>query len=250
MKIFIKTLLLIVPHLLFSQAETHFLIDLTANNSSNVLGKKGFSTLKSGIACGILLDFNTISTVVAFSYQHENNFEFEKYGYVSPNFTFKNNLLGVSNNILLLSSKSRFRPLIKINLLTEVKSNYRNGFLWDNDRQNLITLENYNITPSGQEIYSLNPISYYYTSNFYYSTPFIVSLLAGCDIHLIENLHFNIELGYGLRVLKTQNLQWTDGENISHKLKDAPINIHLFHMLDAQIGLSYSFPLKKKTKTP
>ncbi len=253
MKTFLIILICVFSCVLFSQTETRIFIDLAGNNSSNVVFGKGFSTLKLGITSGVQLDFNSVSETIGISYQRENNFEFEKYGYVSPNFTYKSNFLGISNNLLFLSPKKRFRPLVKINILTEIKSNYKGGFLWDNDRGNLLTLENYNITPSSQKITTSpspnNPAGHYYTSNFYHSTPFVGSLLVGCDIRLVKNLHLNLSLGYGLRVMKTQNTQWINGEDVSQKLKTSPIETHYFHMLDCQFGLNYTFSFKKKQKT-
>jgi uncharacterized membrane protein YeaQ/YmgE (transglycosylase-associated protein family) len=75
----------------------------------------------------------------------------------------------------------------------------------------------------------------------------IVGALIGGFVFQI-NKNFNIKLGagYGLRKMKTKYAEWKEDEDVYVKLETIPTETHYFHMLDVQLGLSYTFSFKNK----
>ena len=133
------------------------------------------------------------------------------------------------------------RPFINISGSTEVKTNYRDRYL---------STETYNPTVISSGNYD-NVIGI--KTNFYQSTPFIGSLLIGCDFRIYKDLRVNLALGYGLRVLKTRygmltfHPEQSTMKPVKTEYISEPYTV-AFHMLDFQLGLSYAFSFKKKEK--
>src|SRR5690554_5713505 len=90
--------------------------------------------------------------------------------------------------------------------------------------------------------------------NYYQSTPFISTFLAGCDFRLYQGLSINTAFGYGLRVIKVQHGKLyyhpsVNGKPIKEEKIGTPYTLPV-NYLTLQLGLSYAFDIsKKKTKT-
>ena len=153
----------------------------------------------------------------------------------------RSHFVGGTLKYIFREREKRFRPFIKISALTEISTNYKNGYLMDYE---LIPKEE----PSKYSYYTSPGYKVSYYSYLYQSTPFVGSFQIGCDIRLIKDLHLNLSLGYGLRYMKTKYVEWKENEDFHEKLNSIPIEKHISNMLDIQLGLSYAFSFHKKEK--
>lgn len=139
--------------------------------------------------------------------------------------------------------RKRFNYFLIVTSVAEVSTNYQNTFLNEGySTVNSIPLVSY----SGGAPYSVE--NEVYSSWFYHSTPFVLNFHFGIEYELIRNLFINFSAGYEFRKMKTKYTDWKYSEDVINKLKQVSINNHNFHLLDFQLGLSYSFSLKKKNK--
>ena len=152
-------------------------------------------------------------------------------------YTVQSHLLGGGINYRILNNEKRFSPFIEINASTEVATNYRGDFLH---------ADQYFPTDHAYS-YNIDNTQFYYSA-FYYSTPFVGNILLGCDVRIINGLHLNIGVGYGLRGTKRFVLFWKDGEGPTEEfLNTKPKNTIWSNMTDVKLGISYAFSLKKKS---
>ena len=153
-------------------------------------------------------------------------------------FAYKSHMIGGSFEYHLLSNQKKVRPYFGLSILSEVATNYRDGFLG----RMAFEIINY---------YTYLTVYPYtsYNSNFYHSTPFLGTLSLGCDFRLSKDLRLNLSAAYGLKKMKYKYLEWKDGDDYREKLKSAPVESKTFHYINAQLGLSYNFSFKK-SKAP
>ncbi|MBN9293184.1 MAG: hypothetical protein J0G96_04305 [Flavobacteriia bacterium] len=148
-------------------------------------------------------------------------------------FSLQSHLLGIIFQYRILSNKRRFSPFFEIKGLTEVGTNYKNGYM--------------SIDYWFPSIYPEEFSKWVYSSRFYVGTPFVGNLLLGCDIRLTGGLHLNISAGYGLRVMQTRYADWLyDPVPPKEEIYKKPVKTRNFQMLDVQLGISYAFSFKKK----
>lgn len=154
------------------------------------------------------------------------------------------NLLGLGTEIRFFE-KNKVKLLLNVQLMSEVSSGYRNNYL---RKQNYRPIKHYHVLPisnySGEKV----------ETNIYKGTPFIGNFLIGCNVKIVNELSFNFSVGYGLRVLRSQlaNLTYIYAVSLTEPTKEENIDkpyLVPFHMLDFQAGLSYTFSMKKKSKT-
>lgn len=155
----------------------------------------------------------------------------------SKYFISQNHSLGSSLKYSFVNKGKKIKPFLNFNTLIEIASNYRNGFL-------LIERHIPSLNPSYTVDYYSYTVYHYY-SNFYHSTPLASSLLGGIDIKLNQTLSLNIAAGYAFRIMKVKYAEWKKNEDVYKKLETIPTENVFSHFLDVQLGLSYSFPLKK-----
>lgn len=234
--------------------------EVISNKGSQVYGALGlnlgtrFSQAKGDLDISVIYQF---SSNVVYSYPYDSisidwnkkkAVHFDSDGNkISPyNSILRSHFIGGKVKYLFRERIKVLRPFIEVQALTELGTNFKNGYLLQ---------EEYipNIEPSATYYYPSIPggeytVNYYY-SNFYYSTPLVGGILAGIDIRLAQNLNLNIAAGYGIRIMKVKYATWKEDDNVHEKLKTTPTENIYSQMLDFQLGLSYDFPLKKTSKT-
>jgi hypothetical protein len=65
---------------------------------------------------------------------------------------------------------------------------------------------------------------------------------------LIENLDLILGIDYGYRIMRTKYAYWYDVVEFEKIVDKIPIVEVESHMIHAQLGLSYTFSLKKKER--
>lgn len=167
----------------------------------------------------------------------------------------KNHFLGLSLEYSIFGDEKKVRPFIGLSLLSEIATNYRNGYMDESFLSSDDPVAGYGTVPMGS--HGSGPYKIGYNTNFYYSTPFLGSLLVGCDIHLAKGLRLSIAAGYGLRIMRYRNVVWTvesdtpyltEEVNVEELLKDKIVQNKAFHFMEFQLGLSYTFSFNKKEK--
>ena len=154
-------------------------------------------------------------------------------------FSLQSHLLGGGFQYRILSREKRFSPYIELTALTEVGTNYRDGYLNVDGRYPMDEPSSFSFT---------KPETTFYYAKFYHSTPFVGSAIVGCDIRLTENLHLSVGAGYGYRGLKTRNnVWWNKKEDMTKErlYNDYPTQTAWYHTIDVKLGISYAFSLKK-----
>ncbi|MBW7868715.1 MAG: hypothetical protein H3C31_10355 [Brumimicrobium sp.] len=158
----------------------------------------------------------------------------------------RSHFIGASIKYIFRESDKTTRPFIKIDVLTELGSNFRDGYLLQDEY--IPKLE-----PSATYFYSPipggEPKLLYYYSDLYYSTPLVSNLTAGIDIRLMQNLNLNIGVGYGFRIMKVKSVRWNEGEDYREKAKNLPTKSVYSHMFDFELGVSYAIPMKSGRKS-
>ena len=152
-------------------------------------------------------------------------------------FSLQSHLLGGGFQYRILSREKRFSPYIELTAMSEVGTNYRDGYM---DRDGLYPVDN----PSAFS-YTKPETTFLYAS-FYHSTPLVGSAIVGCDIRLTNNLHLSIGAGYGYRGVKTRYVWWNEKEELTKEmLHKRAILTEWYDMIDVKLGISYAFSLKK-----
>ncbi|HTO38493.1 MAG TPA: hypothetical protein VL021_08725 [Brumimicrobium sp.] len=222
--------------------------EVISNKGSQVYGALGlnlgtrFSQAKGDLDVSLIYQFS--SNVVAYK---SNIYPNEEHQYIVYNSVLRSHFSGLSLKYTF-NNKDRDRkikPFIFLSTLTEITSNYKKGYLLDNEfipKNESSATYYYPSIPGGE--YTVD----YYYSNFYHSTPLASSLLGGIDIKLNQNLSLNIAAGYAFRVMKVKYAEWKENEDVYKKLETIPTENVFSHFLDVQLGLSYAFPLKKTSK--
>jgi hypothetical protein len=238
----------------FSQEKIKFVTGFSGSFEKELISNKGsqlYGVL--GVNAGVRLHQKKGDLEVFFSYEFSSNVlhyrhadstafngdyyqNYDVYGNeIDPyNSLLRSHFLGGGIKYLFRERKKTIRPFIKIHVLTEVSTNYHNGFLLQEEY-----LPKNEPWGDGE---TFNP----YYSHFYHSTPIVTRFQGGVDIMLIQNLNLNIALGYGFRVMKVKYAEWKESEDVYEKLKTIPTENISSQMLDVQIGFAYVFPRKPK----
>src|SRR5690554_1556026 len=145
----------------------------------------------------------------------------------------RSHFVGLSLKYTFKKERKIVKPFISIQVLTEVGSNFKNGFLIYGS---FIPSQ----TKTGQQSYGSGNI--FLASNFYNSTPLVGSALGGINIEFNKNISLNIAAGYAFRIMKVKYAEWKEDENVYEKLKSIPVKSINSHFLDVQLGLIYVFP--------
>ncbi|HLS70812.1 MAG TPA: hypothetical protein VK027_04045 [Chitinophagaceae bacterium] len=266
-----KTLLLIFTMVTFtnlSQEKVEMVTGLSGSFEKEIISNKGsqvygalglnlgarFSQAKGDLDISVIYQF---SSNVVYSYPYDSisidwnkkkavHFDSDGNKISSYNSILRSHFIGGKVKYLFRERIKVLRPFIEVQALTELGTNFKNGYLLQ---------EEYipNIEPSATYYYPSIPggeytVNYYY-SNFYYSTPLVGGILAGIDIRLAQNLNLNIAAGYGFHIMKVKYATWKEDEDVHEKLNTIPTENIYSQMLDFQVGLSYVFPLKKTSKS-
>ncbi|MBW7869361.1 MAG: hypothetical protein H3C31_13680, partial [Brumimicrobium sp.] len=99
----------------------------------------------------------------------------------------RSHLMGLSLKYTFGNSSKVVRPFIMTQFLSEISTNYKNGYLLE---------EGY--SPKAQPLGEGTFTSPFF-STLYYSTPLVSSFSTGIVIRLMQNLNLNIGVGYGFR---------------------------------------------------
>lgn len=199
----------------------HYTMGVPINNMYNCF------KLKAGISLKQIDILATYSYGGQYNYTGHGRKGFNDYNYHQVGGSFK----------YYVTKSDIFKPFIDMEISTEVGSLFKNGLMRRSD-----------LRTTQQSSYSLQELSqqnsHYFDSyeeydswigNVYYqSTPFSGTLLIGCDVKLCKNLYLNFGLGLGIRSIK-----------VLKPVTRITKNYNVFSA-DAQLGVSYAFPLKKK----
>ncbi|MDD2983801.1 MAG: hypothetical protein PHQ74_10475 [Crocinitomicaceae bacterium] len=159
-------------------------------------------------------------------------------------FIFSSDLLGIDTELRLFE-KSAFRLFFNLQLMSEVYSKYKNGYL---ELEEYVPVKKYYFYPTSSN--STGTVR----TNIYRGTPFLSNVLIGCNLQLIESMSLNVSAGYGLKVLRTQEATLLFDKSVSLSepksiiLEKQPYFV-TFHMFNVQVGLNYVFSMKKRSKT-
>lgn len=162
---------------------------------------------------------------------------------------YRNHLLGISSEIVILNETKRFRPFVGVSLLSEIRTNYKNGYVDMN-------YYFYTSTPISSAdfifVSKTMPHKIIYGGWFYQSMPLVGTISAGCNIRLVKGFSLNLAVGYNLSLMRYKYVKWEYDDYVKEdyrdKLGDAPINTKALHSMAFQLGLSYAFSFKKKEK--
>ncbi|OJX36997.1 MAG: hypothetical protein BGO87_14555 [Flavobacteriia bacterium 40-80] len=203
------------------------IVEISDNNSIDIIGTGNFFS-GTNFSVGTQIDTKKSSFNLSGIYQFGGNW------WGAPPYYMKYHLLGIKLKYRVLNIERRVSPFFEITGLTEVGTNYRDSYISYSWRPTTYASEFSNLS---------------YSSRFYAGTPFVGNLLLGCDIRLVHGLHLNISAGYGLRVMLTRYAIWSKGYMLSkEQIHERSVSTKNLHMLDFQLGLSYAFSFKKKTK--
>lgn len=242
---------------LFTGFSSSFTKEIISNKSSQIFGQLDFNigarihqeegdldvSLAYQFSSNVVHYTNSDSVaLVGKYYKHydSNGNEIDIY-----NSLQRNHFLGATLRYIFKERSKRFRPFIQFSIRSEIGTNYKNGYLMDEEfipRFNPVIV--YHTPPANQKPYDID----YLYSHFYHSTPFIGSFLFGYNLKVIENLHLNLALGYGFRIMKIKYAEWTENEDVYEKLRTIPTTNNLSQMIDLQLGLTYAFSFKKKSE--
>lgn len=232
MKVIIFTIILLLSMNSFSQSSFKLAVGVSSAPSIDILETDNMY-IGTSMYAGPRIDTRSGNIGLYGMYQFSTNNGSNGFFHLQSHF------LGGKLEYRILGNEKRVSPYIEITALTEAGTNYRDGYLsidgWYPEEYPMLYIDTY---PS----YS---VTYY--SRFYHSTPFAGNIMLGVDIRLIEGLHLNLGLGYGLRVVKTKFKYWKGQQDLPkeeiHKLST---ETNRFNMLEIKIGMSYAFPFKKK----
>lgn len=158
-------------------------------------------------------------------------------------FIFSSHLVGVGGEYCLNKEK-RFAFILGLSALTEVGTNFRNGYLL----HGIPSLpKEYSVSSGGYD-----PIyTYYYGDDFYYSTPLVASIWVGCDFRIAKGFRISLSVENSVRIIKTRHMKWQKADMIIHRMDELiekqPIETKVMDRIGLRLGLSYAFSLKSKT---
>lgn len=153
-------------------------------------------------------------------------------------FKYRSHFVGVGISYYFFKKNKRFAPYVSFVISSEVSTNSKLAFLND-----AYGFRDYPLLSNGYPSPNTD-----YWSYFYISTPFISSFTGGYAFEINKDFNIRLGVGYGLRKMETKYLEWEENEDVNEKLKTISSENHYFHMLDVQLGLSYSFSFKNKAK--
>lgn len=226
--------------------------EVFSNSASQLYGGIGFDA-------GIRFNLNEANVDALLSYQFSSNVTYrfpydsisisnkktEHYDEEGNKIRFpyrsllRSHFVGLSLKYTFNKGKEVVKPFISIQVLTEVGSNFENGYLIYGS---FIPSQ----TKSGQQSYGSGNILL--ASNFYNSTPLISRALGGINIEFSKHISLNLAVGYAYRMMKVKYAEWKEGEDVYEKLETIPTENISSHFLDVQLGLSYTFSRRNKPK--
>lgn len=171
-------------------------------------------------------------------------------------FELDYHLLGGGIKFKFREEQKLYTPTLKLSGFTEISSKYRGKKLEksfvddDKDIFFLPTLDNYVKTSYWNGI--ISRYSYHYIS-----TPLIASLFFENEFKIQNEISLHVGIGYLLRLVRYTINEWSPdmSEPViivteTHKLRET-INgkVQKFNYLSFEIGVSYTFPLKKTSKS-
>ena len=183
--------------------------------------------------------YDDVYDSIYIDYQNKKTKYFDSNGNkISPyKSVLRSHLMGFSLKYTFGNSSKVVRPYIMTQFLSEISTNYKNGFLHSND-----------YTPKARPL-GKGTFTTPFWSILYYSTPLVSSVSTGIDIRLMQNLNLNIGVGYGFRIMKTKFVSWGEGEDYREKAKNLPTKNVYSHMFDFELGVSYAIPMKSDRKS-
>lgn len=203
----------------------------------------GFSStfLVSNLQVGAQFALESASITTFGIYQLHGNLKTKEFS----SYLFTTHLGGIGAEYRSNNSK-RFALVLGLYTLTEVKTNFKNGYLKDG-------IPSYPRKEYGEYSYNDPPTGYHYSNDFYHSTPFAGSIWLGFDFRIIRGLNIKISLENNIIIKKIRHLNWEtsdlEEQTIEEALSGQPVETMLLDRLGLRLGLRYTFSLKKeKTK--
>ena len=183
--------------------------------------------------------YDDVYDSIYIDYQNKKTKYFDSNGNkISPyKSVLRSHLMGFSLKYTFGNSSKVVRPYIMTQFLSEISTNYKNGFLHSND-----------YTPKARPL-GKGTFTTPFWSILYYSTPLVSSVSTGIDIRLMQNLNLNIGVGYGFRIMKVKSAKWKSDEDLQEIAKNIPTSSVYSHMLDFELGVSYAIPVKSGRKS-
>jgi hypothetical protein len=256
----ILILLVINTFVVFSQEKLQLVTGFSGSFEKEVLSNSA-SQLYGGIGldAGVRFNRNKGSLDVLLNYQFSSNVTYrypydsisidnqktEHYDAAGNRIRFpyrsllRSHFVGLSLKYNFKKERKIVNPFISIQVLTEVGSNFKDGFLIYGS---FIPSQ----TKTGQQSSGFGDI--FLASNFYNSTPLVGSALGGVNIEFCQNTSLNIAVGYAYRMMKVKYAEWKEDEDVYKKLQSIPTENVFSHFLDVQLGFTYVFSFKNKPK--
>lgn len=213
----LNVLLFAFSQCLFSQNKVAGVIAIDREFSTNIFGDH----FTNGIVGSLGFEFNESFRLLS-HYKH-NSYTLSSQLETRPKYHF----IGIDVDLVFSKSSKTIRPLLHFQIETEILSNWSNKYLGENSFE-----------PSRSS-----------TSFFYYSTPLMLSINSGISVLMVTNLKLNLLMGFAYKAIKYRYLQYSNIDDMKNKIEQQPIQTTGFLLLNAQIGLSYSFPFKKQTQS-
>lgn len=160
-------------------------------------------------------------------YKLKGNLKYRDRGYYSgetiESYLFASHLLGVGIEPRFFNER-KVSLLVGLSFLTEVGSNYKNGFI--NKGTPVFPTENH-------------------SDYFYHSTPFASNLWVGVDVELFKGFNLSLSLENGMRVTKERYLKWElselDDRSLDELVNEQEAKVLFIDRIGIRLGLSYNF---------
>ncbi|HLW39607.1 MAG TPA: hypothetical protein VKX31_04385, partial [Brumimicrobium sp.] len=157
---------------------------------------------------------------------------------------YMSHLIGIGLKLRFQQEK-RFGFLLSLNGHHQLSSNYSLAFMreegWFSDQ------------PLGHTVsfgsHGGPPYSTLFYSEFYTRTPFIGNIFAGINYRVFEGFCLSFSIGPGVRIFKTKSASWsswTGDPSYDYKKLETKHEVTNYGTtMDFELGVSYTFPLKK-----
>ncbi|WP_107039026.1 hypothetical protein [Brumimicrobium mesophilum] len=212
----------------------HFGVSESLYSEGGKLRFKNFKYTRTSVQLGVNLDLESNNFRVFGVYELYGNLKFESTTEEYDSFLFASHLMGVGVENRFWDEK-RVSLLVGFSALTEIASNYRNGYI--SEGSPVYPISNYTY-----ELLNSNSIIQY--QDFYYSTPFASSFYIGADVQIYKGLHFNLSLENNFRIMKTREVVWDpssfEGRLLEDIINEQEIETTIIDQLGFRFGLTYN----------
>lgn len=238
---------LLVDFSVLSQDEINGFVDVSQSSDLFI------NFTETDLSFGISLPIRKHNLRIFFSYQFGGNYGRDSIKPYAMNYHF----IGGGFNYTFFSSDRVYSPTLKLQILTEIYSDYTGQKMLNhndgedfmyfpcNDVGNLYYTDKYVIGIYGHNAFD------------YISTPLITSIFLGNEFRIARNLFVNLSLGYQCRVIRVHKKSWNISETEPqsqiidrYKIKRTQFGYtKAFHNFEFSLGINYTFPFKKQPQT-